>query len=44
MSRRWVYQGNALRNWQRPVSPKLVVIKNITNGLVNLPIRKRGKR
>lgn len=44
MSKRWIYQGNTLQNWQRPVSPKLVVIKQIGNGVLETPKRKRGKK
>jgi hypothetical protein len=44
MGKRWVYQGNSLTNWQRPITPKLVVIKQIGNGLVNVPKRKKGKK
>lgn len=43
MSARWIYRGNDLRNWQRPTSPKFVVITPVGNGENNLP-RTGGKR
>lgn len=43
MSKRWIYSGNSLTNTQRPIAPKLVVIKQIGSGVVNLP-RTGGKR
>lgn len=44
MSARWIYQGNSLTNWTRPTSPKLVVIKQVNNGKLNVPKRKHGKK
>lgn len=43
-SKQRIYQGNSFANWTRPTSPKLVIIKQIGNGLVNVPKRKHGKK
>lgn len=41
-SKRWIYNGNSLTNTQRPIAPKLVIIKQIGSGVPDLP--RTGKR
>lgn len=43
-SKRWIFQGNSLRNWQRPVTPPFVILRRFGNGLLDLPRRRKGKK